>query len=356
MNPNTIKYNRVNTNPINLNEQKELLFDLNRREKEYQRVKEKEKYRRELLNQIEDNERRKKEKKKELEEENKLNEINNMKYFMYKQKQEEEFERIKKLNNNKRMKSQFSHINQEYFISDYNLNEKNLKEKEKEKSIKTLKREEREKEEITNNYNKIARMNYFNMFEAKEELKDYINKEFDDFLYTLDDETENDKNRKFIKNINVELSGNNSQFQNENKRYNIHKDKVHKNADKENKLNYDKISDVNEMIKSYKIEMRPSINFNPEIDNLLNSYSNMIIYKSDGDTNYINKKINKLTNDIKNYEKEHIPMKDIDKKKPKSNISNDIKTTNNEVALKETSNENIGEEKNEEDYKNYLIF
>ena len=349
----------INQNIINnhLKDEKGLLFNLNRKEDDYQRKKEKEEYRKDLLKQIEDNERRKKERKRQLEEENKLNEIKNMKYLMYKQKQEEEFEKIKKMNNNKRMKSQFNDINQENSI--YNNNNKkreNIKVKEVEKDIKTKKREEREREEITNNYNRIVRMNYYNMFEEKEELKDYINKEFNDYLYILDDETEYEKNRK-IKNINEELPMNyNNRYQNENNRYNVHRDIIHKYVDEENKMNYDKISDVNEIIKSYKVEIRPSIYFNHEIDTLLNSYSNLIMYKNDKEINYINKKINKLSNDIKKNEKEESQTKDIEKEKEKSNIPDDIEVINNKDIQNETSNENIDESNNEKAYDNYLIF
>ena len=348
----------INQNIINnnLKDEKGLLFNLNRKEDDYQRKKEKEEYRKDLLKQIEDNERRKKERKRQLEEENKLNEIKNMKYLMYKQKQEEEFEKIRKMNNNKRMKSQFNDINQENSNYNYNKKRENIKVKEVEKDIKTKKREEREREEITNNYNRIVRMNYYNMFEEKEELKDYINKEFNDYLYILDDETEYEKNRK-IKNINEELPMNyNNRYQNENNRYNVHRDIIHKYVDKENKMNYDKISDVNEIIKSYKIEIRPSIYFNHEIDTLLNSYSNLIMYKDDKEINYINKKINKLSNDIKKNEKEESQTKDIEKEKEKSNIPDDIEVINNKDIQNETSNENIDESNNEKAYDNYLIF
>ena len=348
----------INQNIINnnLKDEKGLLFNLNRKEDDYQRKKEKEEYRKDLLKQIEDNERRKKERKRQLEEENKLNEIKNMKYLMYKQKQEEEFEKIRKMNNNKRMKSQFNDINQENSNYNYNKKRENIKVKEVEKDIKTKKREEREREEITNNYNRIVRMNYYNMFEEKEELKDYINKEFNDYLYILDDETEYEKNRK-IKNINEELPMNyNNRYQNENNRYNIHRDIIHKYVDKENKMNYDKISDVNEIIKSYKVEIRPSIYFNHEIDTLLNSYSNLIMYKNDKEINYINKKINKLSNDIKKNEKEESQTKDIEKEKEKSNIPDDIEVINNKDIQNETSNENIDESNNEKAYDNYLIF
>ena len=348
----------INQNIINnnLKDEKGLLFNLNRKEDDYQRKKEKEEYRKDLLKQIEDNERRKKERKRQLEEENKLNEIKNMKYLMYKQKQEEEFEKIRKMNNNKRMKSQFNDINQENSNYNYNKKRENIKVKEVEKDIKTKKREEREREEITNNYNRIVRMNYYNMFEEKEELKDYINKEFNDYLYILDDETEYEKNRK-IKNINEELPMNyNNRYQNENNRYNVHRDIIHKYVDKENKMNYDKISDVNEIIKSYKVEIRPSIYFNHEIDTLLNSYSNLIMYKDDKEINYINKKINKLSNDIKKNEKEESQTKDIEKEKEKSNIPDDIEVINNKDIQNETSNENIDESNNEKAYDNYLIF
>ena len=348
----------INQNIINnnLKDEKGLLFNLNRKEDDYQRKKEKEEYRKDLLKQIEDNERRKKERKRQSEEENKLNEIKNMKYLMYKQKQEEEFEKIKKMNNNKRMKSQFNDINQENSIYNYNKKRENIKVKEVEKDIKIKKREEREREEITNNYNRIVRMNYYNMFEEKEELKDYINKEFNDYLYILDDETEYEKNRK-IKNINEELPMNyNNRYQNENNRYNVHRDIIHKYVDKENKMNYDKISDVNEIIKSYKVEIRPSIYFNHEIDTLLNSYSNLIMYKNDKEINYINKKINKLSNDIKKNEKEESQIKDIEKEKEKSNIPDDIEVINNKDIQNETSNENIDERNNEKAYDNYLIF
>ena len=348
----------INQNIINnnLKDEKGLLFNLNRKEDDYQRKKEKEEYRKDLLKQIEDNERRKKERKRQLEEENKLNEIKNMKYLMYKQKQEEEFEKIKKMNNNKRMKSQFNDINQENSIYNNNKKRENIKAKEVEKDIKTKKREEREREEITNNYNRIVRMNYYNMFEEKEELKDYINKEFNDYLYILDDETEYEKNKK-IKNINEELPMNyNNRYQNENNRYNIHRDIIHKYVDEENKMIYDKISDVNEIIKSYKVEIRPSIYFNHEIDTLLNSYSNLIMYKNDKEINYINKKINKLSNDIKKNEKEESQTKDIKKEKEKSNIPDDIEVINNKDIQNETSNENIDESNNEKAYDNYLIF
>ena len=92
-------------------------FNLNRIEKEIQKNKEKEKYRRDLLRQIEENERRKKEKEREIEEENKINEMKNREYLIYKQRQEEEYERIKKIYQNKKIKSQLRIENKNIFTN-----------------------------------------------------------------------------------------------------------------------------------------------------------------------------------------------------------------------------------------------
>ena len=388
INPNILSSDRININSMNLKKEKEFLFDLNKKENDYQRKKEKEQYRKDLLKQIEENERRKKEKKRKLEEEDKINEIKNMNYLMYKQKQEEEFEKIKKMNNNKRIKSQFNNNSQEYNITYYSKKGNDLEEKKEkeekeekeenkeEKDIKKQERKEGKKEEITNNYNKIVRTNYFNMFEEKEELKNYINNQFNDFLYILDDETENEKNKKIFENINeYELFEKNNKIQNENNRYIINKDKIHRNVDKIYNMNYNnKIKDVNEMIKSYRYAISPKIYFNHEIDTLLNSYSNMIIHKPNKENNYINNKINKLSNDIKFHEKLENQKKDIEKEKEneksieekiKSNIpfkeskvDFDDDILNNKINQNEISNEIIDGRKNEEDlrYDNYLVF
>jgi len=284
-------------------------FNLNRIEKEIQKNKEKEKYRRDLLRQIEENERRKKEKEREIEEENKINEMKNREYLIYKQRQEEEYERIKKIYQNKKIKSQFNIENQNIFSNNKKLDDSEKKEEKindtkNKEEIEKEKRRERKKEEITNNYNTIIRSNYFNMFEEKEELKNYIDKEYQDFLFILDDiNTNNDKiNENILLNNNLRMTNDINNFKKENKRYNIHNNNIKKNVDKKYNYIFDKISYANELTKSYKIKMEPSKYFNHEIDILLDSYSHMIINKDKSKNNYLKDKINRLSDDIKKEE------------------------------------------------------
>ena len=343
-------------NERNKNEDiKESLIDININGKEFQKIKEKEKYRKDLLNQIEDNERRKKEMKRKIEEENKLNELKNKEYLIYKQKQEEDFEKFKKMNNNKKLKSQFDINNQEFNISYYNKKEENKEEKKEinnkksEKEIKKEKRIERKKEEITNNYNRIIRSNYFNMFQEKEELNNYINKEFQDFLYILDDEFENEKNIDFYKNRNLDnnlrlpYGNSNDRIQRKGIRY-IYSNN-HKNLDKSYNMIFEKIDGIKDLTKSYKKEINPSIYFNHKIDILLDSFSNMIIQNNNRENNYMNNKIKKLSGDIKNYEtKEKIKLINTKEKDYLDNKNEKIIEESNDLPKKNIETKGLKEE------------
>ena len=88
-NPSFIRYNQNQISEKEVSSNNYLSSILNLRDKEIQREKEKEKYRKDLLKQIEENERRRKNKKREIDQENKINEIKYREYLLYKQKQEE---------------------------------------------------------------------------------------------------------------------------------------------------------------------------------------------------------------------------------------------------------------------------
>ena len=72
-------------------------IDLDLNKKDLLKKYENERYRKDLLNQIEDNKQRISNKKREIEEQNRIDEIKNQEYYLFKQKQEEEYERKKKL-------------------------------------------------------------------------------------------------------------------------------------------------------------------------------------------------------------------------------------------------------------------
>lgn len=344
---NNMNNNTENINPMlanNINKYKSentiSLFNLKTIEKEIQ-----DRYRRDLLNQIEENERRKKAKKREIEEENKINEMKYKEYSIYKQRQEEEYERIRKMYKNKKMKSQFGTEEQNILYNNNKKFEENEEKKEKINEIKNKeekekrKKIERKKEEITNNYNRIIKSNYLNMFEEKEELKNYIDKEYNDFLFIADDI--NNNNDKIDENILVndelrESIDNNNNLKKENNRYKIYNDRIHKNVDKKYNYIFDKISYINDLTRSYKIKMEPSMYFNHKIDILLDSYSNMIINNNRQKNNYLEDKINTLSKDIK---KEESLKQDI--KNEQNDKDDDINEKENEQN--ENSNKYYGE-------------
>ena len=342
--------NHIDMNNINKKINIESFYDLNRKEKEIQKINEKGKYRRDLLNQIEENEKRRRNKKKEIDEENKINEIKYKEYLLYKQKQDEEFENIKKLNKNKKLKSQFNIENQNNNvllnkIEDNKIEKEEIKKMDKSEEINKERRKERKKEEITENYNRIIRSNNYNMFEEKEELKNYLDKEYQDFLFFLDDNINDEKGKEITeKNIvinnDLKISNNIIKYKNENQRYNIYNKNIQKNIDKKYKYVFEQISYINDYTKSYKMKITPKNYFNHKIDILLDSYSNMILYNDTKKDNYIKDKINKLNVDIKNEEAKEI----INNEKDMNDKLNE--KGNNQTSLgqeKEISNEDMNE-------------
>ena len=347
---NNINMNHIDMNNINKKINIESFYDFNRKEKEIQKINEKGKYRRDLLNQIEENEKRRRNKKKEIDEENKINEIKYKEYLLYKQKQDEEFENIKKLNKNKKLKSQFNIENQNNNvllnkIEDNKIKKEEIKKMDKSEEINKERRKERKKEEITENYNRIIRSNNYNMFEEKEELKNYLDKEYQDFLFFLDDNINDEKGKEITeKNIvinnDLKISNNIIKYKNENQRYNIYNKNIQKNIDKKYKYVFEQISYINDYTKSYKMKITPKNYFNHKIDILLDSYSNMILYNDTKKDNYIKDKINKLNVDIKNEEAKEI----INNEKDMNDKLNE--KGNNQTSLgqeKEISNEDMNE-------------
>lgn len=348
--PNEFNYNHnddsirsISRNNINNND--ELSIDFKMKDKEIQMNKVKEQYRKDLLRQIEENEKRRKAKIREIDEENRINDIKNKEYLIYKQKQEEEYERLKRLKENKKMKSQFIIENQKYDISYYNTkrdNIENIRNINKSKNIITEEEEkkdilkEREKEKIINNYNKIIRSNYTNMFEEKQELLNYMNLEFSDFYNTLDNVIENDKKKEIYKDTNINknliIPDGYYKFKKDKGRYNLYSNTIHKNVDKKYGYIFEQISDVNDLTKSYQLKIKPSIYFNHDIDILLDSYSNMLLLNNNRNSNnYINEKINKLTRNIKSHE-----AKEKENEKEKVNII--LKENNDSIKKAEQNN------------------
>ena len=348
--PNEFNYNHnddsiksISRNNINNND--ELSFDFKMKDKEIQMNKVKEQYRKDLLRQIEENEKRRKAKMREIDEENRINDIKNKEYLIYKQKQEEEYERLKRLKENKKMKSQFIIENQKYDISYYNTkrdNIENIRNINKSKNIITEEEEkkdilkEREKEKIINNYNKIIRSNYTNTFEEKQELLNYMNLEFSDFYNTLDNVIENDKKKEIYKDTNINknliIPDGYYKFKKDKGRYNLYSNTIHKNVDKKYGYIFEQISDVNDLTKSYQLKIKPSIYFNHDIDILLDSYSNMLLLNNNRNSNnYINEKINKLTRNIKSHE-----TKEKENEKEKVNII--LKENNDSIKKAEQNN------------------
>ena len=349
---NNIKMsNSVNIKPIsmnnnlNANNNMETLYDLNRKEKEIQKSKEKEKYRRDLLNQIEENEKRKKNKKKEIDEENKINEIKNREYLLYKQKQEEEFEKIKKMNKNKKLKSQFNLENEIYDISFYSKKGDNSKEIKTERKFENIieearkeKRRERKKEEITKNYNAIIGANYLDMYGEKEELKYYIDREYEDFLDILDDNIKNEKNRELPERlyINNDLRKSYDSIRNKNdkRRFVIYNSHIERNINNKYRSVFENIDDAFDYTKSFKIKMEPKRYFNHDIDILLASYSNMIISNDKSKNNFIKEKIDKLNADIKKEEREE-KEKEEKEREQKEREQKEKEKEENKINIKE---------------------
>ena len=215
----------------------------------------------------------------------------------------------------------------------------------KSEEINKERRKERKKEEITENYNRIIRSNNYNMFEEKEELKNYLDKEYQDFLFFLDDNINDEKGKEITeKNIvinnDLKISNNIIKYKNENQRYNIYNKNIQKNIDKKYKYVFEQISYINDYTKSYKMKMGPKNYFNHKIDILLDSYSNMILYNDTKKDNYIKDKINKLNVDIKNEEAREI----INNEKDMNDKLNE--KGNNQTSLgqeKEISNEDMNE-------------
>ena len=329
----------------NINNNDELSIDFKMKDKEIQMNKVKEQYRKDLLRQIEENEKRRKAKMREIDEENRINDIKNKEYLIYKQKQEEEYERLKRLKENKKMKSQFIIENQKYDISYYDTkrdNIENIRNINKSKNIITEEEEkkdilkEREKEKIINNYNKIIRSNYTNMFEEKQELLNYMNLEFSDFYNTLDNVIENDKKKEIYTDTNINknliIPDGYYKFKKDKGRYNLYSNTIHKNVDKKYGYIFEQISDVNDLTKSYQLKIKPSIYFNHDIDILLDSYSNMLLLNNNRNSNnYINEKINKLTRNIKSHE-----TKEKENEKEKVNII--LKENNDSIKKAEQNN------------------
>ena len=368
-NPSFIRYNQNQISEKEVSSNNYLSSILNLRDKEIQREKEKEKYRKDLLKQIEENERRRKNKKREIDQENKINEIKYREYLLYKQKQEEEYERIKKLNNNKKLKSQFILENQNISfnnkIESQEQNKENSKINNEEEIKKEIKRNRR-KNMISYGYNRILRNNR-NMFDEKEEFKNYIDNEFQDYNDILEDNIDIMKNQNqnnLYKNEDLRLSYDfNANRKKKKKVYIIYNNLLHRNVDKRYAFAYDKISEANELTKSYKMEMKPSMYFNHKIDVLLDSYSNLILFnnnKENKDNNYIKEKINNLNNDIKKYKKdEEFAFKNKDNDIKKNNIEekraqNEIRPkldfiqTNNIEKMKENEN-NVNSQDKEQD-------
>ena len=288
-NPTNNEYNRRNSG---------LCFELNRKEKEIQKRKEKEQYRKDLLKQIEENEKRKQKLKRELFEENKVNDFKNNEYLLYKKEQEEEYEKLKKLNKNRKLKNEFIITNQKELTLNYSKNEDENKDKEEkvnnnvhQEEIKNEKIKERIKEEMFNNYNSIISSNYPNIFGEKEELINYIDKEFQDFenIFDNNNDIENNKYENLFYNEDLGIINNNG-HKNENKRYYINNNNLQNNIDKSYNSIFEKIEYVNDLTKSFKMKMKPSKYFNHKRDILLDSFSNMILQadnKSDKKDNYI---------------------------------------------------------------------
>ena len=337
-NPTNNEYNRRGSG---------LFFELNRKEKEIQKRKEKEQYRKDLLKQIEENEKRKQKLKIELYEENKVNDFKNNEYLLYKKEQEEEYEKLKKLNKNRKLKNEFIITNQKELTLNYNKNEDENKGKEEkinnnahQEEIKNEKIKERIKEEMFNNYNSIISSNYPNIFGEKEELINYIDKEFQDFenIFDNNNDIENNKYENLFYNEDLGII-NNNEFKNENKRYYINNNNLQNNIDKSYNSIFEKIEYVNDLTKSFKMKMKPSKYFNHKRDILLDSFSNMILQadnKSDKKDNYIKNKIKSLTNGIKEEEKisNNIEKKDAEKDLNEKS-SNKNSTENIEIKKEE---------------------
>ena len=292
-NPNNYSLNNLNiiNGNNNINNAFNSFMDLDPYKKDIQKMQQKENYRKELLKQIEENELRKNIKKREMDELNRIEEIKNQEYFLLKEKQEEEYERIKKLNKNRKLKSQFSLETNLLNISNDKLNNSNNQfinnssldneeQKEKDEGI----------QKISNNYQKIVSGKPKNLFEEKEELKNYIDNEYQDLFQTVKLDIDNQKYsnqnnlllnsyelpQKYFSNSvklnpskNYNLGNNNyggdlklSNYErnllrkNKMKKYHISNDIISKRVNNEYNFIFNEISNLNNLSKNYKMEIK----------------------------------------------------------------------------------------------------
>ena len=203
-----------------------------------------------------------------------------------------------------------------------------------------------------NNYNSIISSNYPNIFGEKEELINYIDKEFQDFENIFDNNNNDIENNKYENLFYNEDLGiiNNNGHKNENKRYYINNNNLQNNIDKSYNSIFEKIEYVNDLTKSFKMKMKPSKYFNHKRDILLDSFSNMILQadnKSDKKDNYIKNKIKSLTNGIKEEEKisNNIEKKDAEKE---LNEKRSNKNSTENIEIKKEEKEKASWQENKE--------
>jgi len=367
------------------------LIDLDPNKRDMIKKVENEKYRKDLLKQIEENNQRKNIKKKEIEEQNRIDEIKNQEYFILKEKQEEEFERIKKLNKNRKLKSQFT-SERNILNSSYD-NKSNNQSIDNSDIINQEKIENDAKiQKIEKNYQKIVNGNNVNMFEEKEELKNFIDKEYEDLFKSIEIEIDNQKNyngNNLLKSVelpirnydnlriinphsrnnhiiygndlklsNIMNNDRNIFIKNKNKKikYYLSNNIIQRNVENEYNNIFKKISNIDDLTKSYKIEINPKIYYNNEneLDEYYNNYSiNTQRYKlkKKDDTNQQNEDKNENIindNDNDNEIKENDNKNVIDDEKYINEKYGTINEDNKEIKENKDNNNDINNNINEE--------
>ena len=371
-------------------------IDLDSNRRDIRKKYENEKYRRDLLNQIEDNRQRINKKKKEIEEQNRIDEIKNQEYYIFKEKQAEEYEKIRKLYKNKKMKS----LNFDGNVLNISSESKNLNIDQSNESVNNQEKKEQNEKilKISKNYEKIFSGKSGNMFEEKEELQNNIDKEYEDLIKSIEIDIDNQKNfngntllksvalprREFsdILNLNNNFYNSYKNIGNELQLSNYERNMINRNKKKkyyiandimQKKIEYDyrsilkKVSNVENLTKSYKMEINPKIYFNDfNNDDSYYNYYKINIQKYKFKKAIINKEDKeKEIKDDKNIDENNKDENDDINEEAENNNFNDETFIEDEIPNNDMMNiegENINpeqveeqvEESNENNYPNKI--
>jgi len=309
-------------------------FDLNTSQKDLQKKIEKDKYRNELKRQMEEDRQRAINKKKQLEEQNRIDEIKNEEYYLQKEKQEEAYEQLRKLKKNRKLKSQFGIDGNILTISNdnkYKINSQSI-----DNSTQNIQEENKTNEQIQNNNNYQSPNNIRgyprSTFEEKEELKNYVDQQYNDLFKSVEILIDNQKlygannlsktfeQQRYLNNSNnfnnmfrfpkLERKVN---YKDEMKKYYISNDVISKKVENDYDYIFKELSDLDNLTKNYKRKMSPKIFYD---DNKKDNFNSLI-------KNY----------DIKNKYKIKVPQENEENKEEKDKTENKIDNVENKENI-----------------------